>query len=86
MTTLGEIEIKEQTFKSAAGVCRPFSETAGVQCRGYSLLLQRRLTDFGTEKSFERAARQLQEHYGLEVGASTVRRITEAHEQKRGLP
>ncbi len=87
MTSLGEIEIKEQTFKSAAGVCRPFSEAAGVQCRGYSLLLQRRLTDFGTEKSFERAARQLQEHYGLEVGASTVRRITEGHgQQLHGKP
>jgi len=69
-------------FKSACGVRRPFSETAGVRCRGYSLLLQRRITDFGSEKSFDRAVRQMKEHYDLSVGASTVRRITEAHGQR----
>lgn len=58
---------------------RPFSESAQVSCRGYSLLLQRRLTDFGAEKSFARAAEQVKEHYGLEVSPSTVRRVTEAH-------
>jgi len=82
MTTLGEIAIEEMLFKSACGVRRPFSETAGVRCRGYSLLLQRRITDFGSEKSFERAARQVKEHYGFAVGASTVRRITEGHGQR----
>jgi hypothetical protein len=63
-------------------VCRPFSEAAGVHCRGYSLLLQRRLTDFGADKSFDRAAQQVLEHSGVQVGASTVRRITEAHGQQ----
>jgi len=58
-----------------------------VTCRGYSLLLQRRITDLGSEKSFARAARQVKEHYGLEVGASTVRRITEDHgQQLHGKP
>ncbi len=84
-TTLGGIGIEERLFKSAGGVLRPFSETAGVRCRGYSLLLQRRITDFGSEKSFDRAARQMDEHYGLTVGASTVRRITQDHgEQLHG--
>lgn len=71
--------VKEEIFGSAHGICRPFSEAAGVTCRGYSLLLQRRITDFGSEKSFARASRQVKEHYGLEVGATTVRRITEDH-------
>ena len=58
-----------------------------MSCRGYSLLLQRRITDFGSEKSFERASRQVKEHYGLEVDASTVRRITQAHgQQLHGKP
>ena len=79
--------IKEEIFRSAQGICRPFSEAAGVTCRGYSLLLQRRITDLGSEKSFARAARQVKEHYGLEVGASTVRRITEDHgQQLHGKP
>jgi len=68
-------------------VCRPFSETARVYNRGYSVLLQRRITDFGSEKSFVRATRQVLEHYGLEVPVSAVRRITEHHgEQIHGEP
>ena len=70
-------------FKSAkGGVWRPFSESAQVSCRGRSLLLQRRLTDFGSEKSFARAAEQVKEHYGFEISPSTVRRVTEAHGQR----
>ena len=38
-----------------------------MKCRGKSLALQRALTDFGAEKSFEQASRQLQEHYGVEL-------------------
>lgn len=58
-----------------------------MTCRGYSLLLERRITDLGSEKSFARASQQVQEHYGLEVGASTVRRITEGHgQQLHGKP
>ena len=73
------IKVKEQTFKTPEGVKRPFSEQADIICRGYSILLQRRITDFGSEKSFARASRQIEEHYGLEVSPSAVRRITEHH-------
>lgn len=70
----------EQVFKwTAGGTWRPFSESAEISCRGYSLLFQRRVTDFGAEKSFEKAARQFKEHYGFDVPESTVRRITEGH-------
>ena len=70
----------EQVFKwTAGGTWRPFSESAEIFCRGYSLLFQRRVTDFGAEKSFEKAARQFKEHYGFDVPESTVRRITEGH-------
>jgi hypothetical protein len=58
---------------------RPFSTTAGVKCRGYSGPLQRRITDFGIEKSFAKAARQIKEHYGFDVPASAVCSITEGH-------
>jgi len=50
-------------------------------CRGYSLPFQRRITDFGAERSYERAAGQVLEHYGVAVSASTVRRITLSHGQ-----
>jgi hypothetical protein len=44
--------------------------------------LQRRITDFGSEKSFARAGRQLREHYGLQVPAGAIRVITEAHGER----
>ena len=50
-----------------------------MSCRGHSLPLQRRLTDFGAEKSFAKAAKQALEHYGIEVSENAVRNITEAH-------
>ena len=70
----------EQVFKwTVGGTWRPFSESAEISCRGYSSLLQRRITDLGAEKSFVRAAGQFKEHYGFEIPASAVRRITEGH-------
>jgi hypothetical protein len=58
---------------------RPFSESAEVQCRGYSDGLQRALTDFGADEAFAGAAAKLKEHYGIEVPVSAVRGFTEAH-------
>ena len=70
----------EQVFKFTAGrTWRPFSESAEISCRNYSLLMQRRVTDFGAERSFARAAEQFMEHYGFEIPESAVRRITEGH-------
>ena len=46
-----------------------------MQCRGKSLALQRVLTDFGAEKSFAQASRQLKEHYGIELHRSSVREV-----------
>ena len=80
-TTYGEITVMEQVFKWEGSTWRPFSESAGVTCRSHSQLLQRRLTDFGSEKSFARAAEQVKEHYGIEVSPSAVRKITETHGQ-----
>lgn len=58
---------------------RPFSQSAGLKPRCYSRALQRALTDFGAEESFAQAAARVQEHYGLKVGASSVRACTLKH-------
>lgn len=52
---------------------------AGVRCRGYSLGLERILTDFGAEESFERASQRVAGHYRIEVSASGIRRTTHKH-------
>ncbi len=82
LSTFGEIDIEERTFVQAEHLVRPFSAHAGVQCRSYSGPLQRRITDFGAEKSFAKAARQLKEHYGLEVSVSAIRLITQDHGER----
>lgn len=58
---------------------RPFCLKAQVQPEGYSRALQRALSDFGAEESFERAAARVKEHYGIEIASSAVRRITYQH-------
>lgn len=53
--------------------------------RGRSPDVERALTDFGAEESFERAAQRFKEHYGWEIGRTTVLRVVEqrAHEAER---
>ena len=53
-----------------------------MQCRGKSSALQRALTDFGAEKSFEQASRQLKEHYGVELHRSSIREVVLKHAQR----
>jgi len=61
---------------------RPFSLSADVKARAYSLPLQRRMTDFGADLSFSRACEKMKEHYGITVPASSMRSITEDHAEK----
>ena len=58
---------------------RPFCESAGVSCRGYSLGLQRALSDFGADLAFGKVPQKLREHYGITVPASAAQAITEQH-------
>lgn len=60
-------------------VVRPFSQSCGVKCRGYSRPLQRRITDFGADVSFNRIPEKLYEHYGLKIPYTPIRNITERH-------
>jgi len=60
-------------------VLRAFSSRACVKSRGYSLPLQRAITDFGVEESFVRATARLKEHYRIDVPPSAIREITETH-------
>jgi hypothetical protein len=53
-----------------------------VRARGYSQLLQRRITDFGADGSFGKISCKLKEHYGIEVPTSSARNITETHARK----
>ena len=73
--------VVEQSYRRRAdGVqVRPFSTRAGMQSRGYSLPLQRAISDFGADHAFAQVPQKMREHYGIEVSASGARTITEAH-------
>lgn len=51
-------------------------------CRGVSLPLQRVLTDFSADVAFGRVPDKLQEHYGIALSVSSIRRITERHAEQ----
>jgi len=53
-----------------------------VRCRGYSLGLQRAVTDFGADVAFGKVPQKLKEHYGIEVPISAAQVITEQHAAK----
>ena len=55
-----------------------------MKCQSKSLALQRALTDFGAEKSFEQASRQLKEHYGVELHRSSVREVVLKQAERAG--
>jgi hypothetical protein len=60
---------------------RPFVLGAKVSHRGCSRPLQRAIVDFAADDPFARVALKLREHYGFEIGESTVQRITLGHAQ-----
>ncbi|MBI3949632.1 MAG: ISKra4 family transposase [Acidobacteria bacterium] len=78
-TRFGEIKVEEQTYRRGreGPLVRPLCASAGVVCRGYSLWLQRVLTDFGADESFADGAAKVKEHYGIEVPISAVASITQ---------
>ena len=53
-----------------------------MKCRGKSLALERALTGFGAEKSFQRASEQLKEHYGGDLHRSSIREVTLKHAER----
>jgi Uncharacterised protein family (UPF0236) len=53
--------------------------SAQVTPRGYSLPLQRRITDFGADIAFKQVNKKLQEHYGITVPENGIRTTTLRH-------
>jgi hypothetical protein len=77
-TLFGEVEIESPYLRSAqrGESARPMKDILGVEGEQYSEAVQRALVDFGSEKSFARAALSFHEHYGWEVGRTTLRNRT----------
>lgn len=53
-----------------------------MNCRGYSLALQRVITDFGADVPFGQIPAKLQEHHGISVPVSSAQAITQRHAEQ----
>jgi hypothetical protein len=60
----------------------PVTQKLGISHGNQSLAVKRALTEFGSEESFEQAAKRFQEHYGFSVERNKVRREVETIAQK----
>jgi Uncharacterised protein family (UPF0236) len=80
----GRIEVLEQRFiqfGKSARIVRPFQTAAEVHCRGYSMPLQRVITDFGADVPFGQIPKKLLEHHGVSVPISSAQGIAQTHAQ-----
>jgi hypothetical protein len=73
----GKIEIKSPyLYLEGKGGSKPLRDIMNITHNGRSLAVNRALTDFGSEESFEHAAKRFEEHYHFHIGPSAVDRAT----------
>lgn len=71
------MEITERIWRSKDWACkRVLPSKIGVTPQGRSRRLERALSDFGVEHSFQQAAARFQEHYGFAIPVYAVRTAT----------
>jgi len=73
-STFGKIEVIEPVFRCLGQQLRPFLKYSGLTNRCCSTPLQRVITDFGADHAFRQVSSKLQEHYGIEMPVSTIRK------------
>lgn len=74
----GKIEIDSPyLWMKNCGSSRPVNEFLGLCDNARSQAVRRALTDFGAEESFAHAATRFHEHYGWEIGRTSILRIVE---------
>jgi hypothetical protein len=84
LSTFGrvELEVPQLRCPQGHGGDQPLQRLTSLECRGKSIALQGVLTDFGAEKSFAQASKQLWEHYGVALRPSSVRRVVRGQAQR----
>jgi hypothetical protein len=77
-TLYGEVKVESPYLRSSQSgeSARPMKDILGVEGEQYRESVQRALVDFGSEKSFARAVVSFEEHYGWQVGRTTLRHQT----------
>jgi len=85
-TVLGRVRVDSPYLRNKATreTSRPIKTRLGLVGAGMTVALERALTDFGAEESFEMASKRLEEHYGMEVGRTTILRVVERRAREAG--
>jgi hypothetical protein len=79
----GALKVGERVWQTEQkNYLRLLPGAIGVRARGRSKRLERVLTDFGIEHSFQNAAARVLEHYGFEINVSAVRQATLENAQR----
>ena len=55
---------------------KPLIDDMGITHHGRTETVNRALTDFGIEHSFDQASKRFEEHYGFKISSTTVDRVT----------
>ena len=80
---IGVLETLWRNFESS--YIRVLPKAIGVQTRCCSRPLQRAVSDFGFESSFEKSTQRILEHYGFELPLSAVATVTREHAKRIAL-
>lgn len=72
----GKVELNSPYLWKKGRWSKPLIDEMGITHNGRSQAVSRALSDFGSEESFEQAAKRFKEHYKYELSASTVNRVT----------
>ncbi len=83
----GPIELQSPYLWAKGQHTKPLIDDMGITHHGRSDTVNRALSDFGSEESFEQAATRFNEHYKYELHSSTASRVTKevAHEAQTYL-
>jgi hypothetical protein len=76
-TIFGAVAVESPYLWAPGKSARPVKAVLGFKHGQRSTAVQRALTDFGAEESFGQAAARFAEHYGWEVGRTSVLRVVE---------
>lgn len=71
------MQVRESLWRDdGVSYLRPLPGAIGVSSRSCSRLLQRAVSDFGMESSFQQSQRRVKEHYGFDLPLSAVADVT----------
>lgn len=77
-TQLGTLEVPSPYLRNphTGETARPMKDAFGVNGKEKTPALERALSEFGSECSYAEAEARFAEHYGFEIGDSSIRRVT----------